>query len=126
MPRDMSPDDYLDRAARQKERRETIVAEARAGKTATSISREHGIPYSTVYECIERARAKGVLPSKPKDTLPLARRMRRSGVMTFGTVGHIVDTLTDAQTAHLLRSAPSATSLAEAIGVYLALNLPES
>ena len=103
-----------------------VVEAFKNGKRAIDISREFGIPYSTVHTAIRRARSNGKLPPRNSSSRRYTERLRDAGAIDgIGRMGALVDTLTDDQISFLLKQAPKARTLADAVAIHLALTLPE-
>lgn len=100
----------------------------RQGNTPPQIAGIVDRNVQSVYQSLGRSRAKKLLPPPAYATDPRrhVERMKWNGwISGMGHVVSIVDTLTPAQLDHLFKEAPKARTVAEAIAVFLAINLPE-
>lgn len=110
------------------DREEQIVTMVQQGMRGCDIADKLSMVRGTVYAAITRARAKGLLPPPTFSTDPhrAVQRMKESGsIRGYGLVRDIIDTMTQEQVNYLFREAPKAKSAAEAIAIFLAINLPE-
>lgn len=113
------------------ERRELnahIAVQYNAGKDIKVIAAALGIPYRRVWDSIKRSRDMGLVPPKrpPSDTARyVSQIVRNGGLSAVGTLRGITGTLTAAQVDYLLANAKKAETFADAVAVFLALNLPE-
>lgn len=103
-----------------------ILSMFEQGQRPIDISRSLDMPYSTVHAAIRRARKRGALPTPTVPTRRYVNRLRDAGALQgIGRLGTIVDTLTEAQLLYMLKQAPKAKTVAEAVAIHLALTLPE-
>lgn len=103
-----------------------IIEQHAQGKRAIDISRELGIPYSTVHTIITRARNRGAVAPRRTSSRRYTERLRDAGAIDgIGRMGALVDTLTDEQITFLLKQAPKARTIADAVAIHLALTIPE-
>lgn len=110
------------------ERDAKIAAFVQQGVKAKDIAAQLNLQPAAVYRSIMRSRANNVLPPATFSSDPhrAVQRLRETGhIRGTGRVSDIIDTLTQEQVEYLFREAPKAKSAAEAIAVFLAVNLPE-
>ena len=105
-----------------------IAVQYNAGKDIKVIAAALGIPYRRVWDSIKRSKDMGLVPPKrpPSDTARyVSQIVRNGGLSAVGTLRGITSTLTAAQVDYLLANARKAETFADAIAVFLAVNLPE-